>query len=116
MEAIIISEANRLQKEKNDIIFDDLLLCANKQQAQMYQEQCPEIQCRSINVIAKIDTLKVLHFGVSPGLYTQCQYDAALMKKLETVTRILNNAAKATRRYIEDASASFYLPEHSAKR
>ncbi|MFD1429735.1 hypothetical protein [Lacticaseibacillus mingshuiensis] len=105
-----------MKKEKNDTIFDNLLLCADKQQAQIYQEQCPEMQCLSINLIAKMDSLKVLHFGVSPGLYTQCQYDAALMKKLKTVTRILNSVVRATRKSIEDASASVYLPEHSAKR
>ena len=105
-----------MQKQKSNTIFDNLLLCADKQQAQTYQEQCPEMQCRSINVIAKMDAIKVLHFGVSPGLYTQCQYDAIMMKKLKTVTRILNNAVRATRKSVEDASASFYLPEHSAKR
>jgi hypothetical protein len=56
-----------LQKQKSHTIFDNLLLCADKQQAQTYQEQCPEMQCRSINVIAKMDALKVLHLEFLPA-------------------------------------------------
>ncbi|WP_202812199.1 hypothetical protein [Lacticaseibacillus paracasei] len=105
-----------MSQKKNDVLFNDLLLCDNKQQAQIYQEQCPEMQCRSINVIAQTNGLKVLHFGVSPGLYTQCQHDAVLMDKLKNVTQLLSNTVTDTQELLRDAKASFLLPEHSAKR
>ncbi|WP_228772268.1 hypothetical protein [Lacticaseibacillus paracasei] len=110
------SQRGKFAPEPNEVLFDDLLLRANEQQAQIYQEKCPDMQCRSINVIAQTDGIRVLRFGVSPGLYTQCQHDTVLMDKLKNVTQLLSNAVTGTQELLKDATASFYLPKHSSKR
>ncbi|WP_195486772.1 hypothetical protein [Lacticaseibacillus paracasei] len=71
----------------------ELLICATKGQAEMYQSKVnsDEIICVSVNVLLHKDGISSRHYGVAPALWAQAQYDKTLMNKLMLATEMLNN-------------------------
>ncbi|WP_157053718.1 hypothetical protein [Schleiferilactobacillus perolens] len=70
----------------------ELLICANKAQAKMYQKYYvnpDEVCCESVNTLLHTDGLKVKYFGIAPALWVEAAESDVVMKKVQLVTKML---------------------------